>query len=242
MRRLITPALYAALLEAYRLDPGNYASAARAAGVGRDFARRAWEAGWTDRYAWAKPIQWILETDGERARAEETKRLNDLTKSREETFSLERSLAKDDAVQALAQEGQLLKVGRVNVLAGLINAADMIPATKRIVSQLLKRIEDSKTIDFDDGLRVLRDFSTIVKNLVQTAQLLVEAERQSKGEPSKVIGLEVDGTITVEDAMREIEEVTSLYQLAKERGLLARDPMVRDALDATRGNGNGGAD
>lgn len=239
--RDITQGVYDRLLESYRERPGNVARAARHAGCAEPTAKRGWERGWAPRVTWARAIKTVLREEQESARAAQ-RRAEDALRAAAQS---EREAARADAVKALAQEGQMLAAGRVNVLSILASATQMLPSLRKITEEANRQLADAKTpLDPKLALRLVRDFGLTCRHLVEASNRLIEAERRHKGEPSTVVGIEHSGSLTLEEAAREIEEASALWALAKERGLVS-DPVPTD-LGAEVGspggrNGSNGA-
>jgi hypothetical protein len=231
--RQISRELYDNLLRGYREMPGNFANAARAAGCRYPMAKRGWELGWSPRIPWARPIKTVLREEQEAARAEQ-RRLELLEKDKS---AEERDRARQDSVKAMAQEGQMLAAGRANVLSTLASATQALPAVKKLLSDLNAALVDPNAVKLTPmaAVKLFREFGLGVRYLVEASNRLIEAERTSKGEPSRIIGLEVDGTLSLEDAQREIEEVSALYELAQQRGLVGK--IVANGQEENEGNG-----
>jgi len=234
--RPITPDIYENLLKAFREDPGNASHAAKRAGCDRRMAARGWAQGWTPHKPWARSIKLVLEEEQQAVRAEQRR----LEEEQRNAGKLERERARQDSISALAQEGQMIKAGRITVLNGLATIASMLPAIKAIADKLSADVQAGHVPAPAVSMRLLRDFSTVVGRLVTASQQLVEAERASKGEPSKVIGLvDATGAMSVDDAVREIQEATALMNLAKARGLITDDGAPPAGSNGSNGNGSG---
>lgn len=214
-KRSIKREFYDNLVNAFRESPGVAAHAARQAGCDARTARRAWDKGWTPGIPWARSIKLVLEDEQEAART--------LQRRIEEDKHLraqdDRDKARDDAVSALAQEGQMLKLARTNVIAGMASVALMLPTLRRIGEEVKRQFETGE-IDARLGMRMLKEFSYMLRNFTMAMQSIIEGERQSKGEPTAIIGLQLDGNLSIDEALREMSEVSELYELAKRRGLV----------------------
>ncbi len=216
-KTVVTREFYDNLVNAFRNEPGNASHAARKAGCDRRMAQRGFDRGWSPAIAWARPIRQVLEEDKEAARSAQRK----LEEEHHRMASNEREKARADSVAALAQEGQMIKAGRVTTLNALVTVAGLLPAIKSLADALTADVAAGVTISPGMKMRVIKDFSSVVRQLVSASNELVVAERASKGEPSKIIGIDINSaTMTVDEAVREIKEVTELYALAKERGLV----------------------
>jgi hypothetical protein len=220
--RPITRETYEKLLQAYREFPGNGRNAGRVAGCTAGMARKGWEFGWSPRVPWARPIHTVLKEEQQAARAEQRRQELAARDAAQE----ERDMARKDAVRALAQEGQMLAAGRANVLAILASATQVLPGVRKLMADLLVDIQSGVISTPAQRMSMFRNFSLGIKYLVEATDRLVEGERRSKGEPTSVIGLEVDGTMTLEEAQREVEEVSALFKLAQERGLIGKPGAV----------------
>jgi len=235
-RRPIQREFYDNLLKAFRDAPGNGAHAARKAGCDQRTAKRAWEKGWSPGIPWARPIKHLIEEEREEARAAQRR----LEERKDAEAAEERGKAREDAVQSLVQEGQMIRLGRSNALGALASIAQMLPAMRVVGEKMRDKILAGEEIDLKMGMRLHRDFGMTVRNLATAAQILVESERQHKGEPSAVIGVQMDGEITVDEALREMAEVSELYELAKRRGLIGPVLDVVQVTDKGSTNGTNG--
>lgn len=235
-RRPVTREFYENLLAAYRDTPRNHGVAARRAGCDYRMAKRGWEQGWSPRLPWARPIRVMIDEEQIAARDLQRRLEDEERKASQE----ERDRARQDSVAALAQEGQMIKGGRAVVLNSLAVVATILPSLKKMADNLNAQINGGALPTPVMTMRIMRDFSTVVGRLVMAAQQLVAVERDSKGEPSKVIGLEVTAGLTVEEAVREIKEASALYELARERGLVD-DPALPAEPATAEGGPNGSA-
>jgi hypothetical protein len=218
-RRPITNDLYDALLRAFRDKPANFTNAGRLAGCCVRMAKRGWYDGWVPRLPWAIPIEVALRQEQEAARAEQRRR----EEADRQAAQDERDKARQDAVKALATEGQLLHAGRTNVLAALASASQLVPAFRKLLAEANAAMADP-AFKAEPGktLKMFKEFSHSVRMLVESSDRLIEAERRHKGEPTAVIGLDVGG-MSLKEAAQTVEETTALFELARRRGLLEPD-------------------
>jgi hypothetical protein len=237
--RHITRELYDNLLRGFREIPGNASHAGRVAGCDQRMARRGWEEGWSPRMPWARAIKTVLREEQEAARKEQRR----IEQQAKDASHEERARTKQDAVRALAQEGQMLAAGRANVLSTLASATQALPAVKKMLADLNTNLLDPKLkLEPRASVRMFREFGLGVRYLVEASNRLIEAERTHNGEPARIIGIDGGASMSLEEAQETIEEVTALYALARDRGLLEVrvDPEKEEAgAQDNGGNGNG---
>ena len=221
--RHLTREMYDALLIAYREVPGNAARAARIANCDSRTARKMWEEG-NSKLPWARPIRQALLDEAEAARAAQRKaELAQLDEAKNE-----RDKVRQDAVKALAQEGQMLAAGRANALGVLASLTQLLPSVRKVAQQLNDRIANGDPLEVSQGMKFLDRFTSTFSRAADAADKLIEAERRHKGEPTQVIGLEVEQGTDLEQARETLDEVTSLWALARQRGLVADPKPVGD--------------
>ena len=223
--RQISKETYEHLLDAFRDRPGNCSNASRIAGCSPEMAKRGWEEGWSPRIPWARCLKQVLKEEQEQARALQ----RDIEITATKLAREERDKARQDSVKTLAQEGQMVSAGRANVLGMLASATQLLPGVKHLFSELAKDMLNGTIVEPMQRARILTEYSKALKNLVDATTRLIEAERNSKGEPSKIIGLEMTaGNMSITEATEILDEVTALYALAKERGLIETNGTVID--------------
>ena len=240
-RHTVTREFYDSLVDAFRQVGENYTQASRLVGCNPRMAKRGWTRGWASRRnPWAKAISKVLAEEAEAARAALLRE----QQAKQEEAERERQKAREDAVNQLKQEGQMLQLGRANVLSSLLTSSLMLPGIKQLATQLNNDLLTGQALPTKEKLRALRDWGWMVRQLVTAANQLIDAERLRKGEPTEVIGIQVGGEITLEEAAADIEEVAALAQLARERGLIvdvAPAVGVARVVPPAGQNGSGGS-
>ncbi len=225
-RRAVTQDLYDLLLQGFREAPGNASHAAKVAGCDRRMAKRGWEEGWPAA-SWARPIRERIHEERQAARAQAAT----LEREAQEAQASERAKAAREAAEVLAQEGQLMKVGRNDVLGVLVIAAQMLPAMRalaeRLKDQLLNPALDPVTgqpapLNPKEVLAIFRGYAAIAGRGVDAATKLIELERLRRGDPSEILRIDVEPA-SLEDATAELAAASDALARAKELGLSVLD-------------------
>lgn len=223
-RRAYTRALYDALVTGYRLAPGNAAHAARVAGCERRCALRAWSKGWKG-LPWARPIQTVLAEETQAARA----RAADIEKRKREADDARREAARQEQVEAEAQERTMLKAARQDVLSAAVVCAELVPTMRalgRIVAEAAgidpatgKPSGNKPTVDAKAAMMMLSRWTGMAGKVVYASEVLVQLGRTERGQPNAIVG-HVQEDMSPEQTEEEL--LAGVELLARMRGL---DPM-----------------
>lgn len=226
-RRAYTRKLYDALVEGFRLAPANAAHAARVAGCERRCAKRAWEEGWRG-LPWARPIREVLaeETQAARARAATEER------RRREADDARREAARQEGIEAEAQERSMLKAARQDVLAAAVVSAELVP-TMRALAVVIRnavidpdsgRVRDKPLVDAKTSMTLLSRWTGMVGKVVYAAEVLAQLGRTERGQANAIVG-----HVEVEMSPEQTEEelLAGVELLARLRGL---DPVRVEAF------------
>jgi hypothetical protein len=224
----ISPEVYTLLLDAYRQEPARHNRAAKLANTSHKMATRAWNTGWTDTHAWARPIREVLEEESIEARAALIQREHDeriaaqqqeIAARREAARKAEeeRDAARRQAVEARTQEGQMVRLSRANTLGLLGSLAKLQPAVSHLADQLRAAILSGQ-IDPLDAAPLMRQIASTVKDAVYASQIVVELERLHLGSPTAIIGVQTL-EMTPAEAAREIEDAKAALDRARAMGL-----------------------
>jgi len=175
-------------------------------------AKRGWDEGWPV-LAWAEPIRKVIDRElleaQEKARAEEVERARQAARVKD--------AARDDATKTHEEEGKLVKVARVNVMALLMASARIGPALQVLAEQVKTTIE-SGDLSAKDATLLLRNFAGATSMTVKAGQVALELERLHRGDPTAIIGF-TPVEMSTEDALRELEEGQAALNRFKRRGL-----------------------
>lgn len=232
--RVLTKEMHDALIASFREAPGNIIGAARRAKVGKRMAYRAWHEGWPH-IPWAsKPASEMIREEDIRVRAEQ-RRAEEASRRQGND---ERDKARQDAVAAMAQEGRILALARADIQGALGSASLMLPALRAVAEKAAAAmLQDPAQFSPKLAVQLVREYSFAVRALTNSAEQVVRAERLHKGEPTDILGVSVaPSEMTLEEAAREIKAASSLYELAKQQGLIS-DP---DAPSEGANGSNGG--
>lgn len=222
-RRLITQNLYDALLTAYREKPGNHSNAARVGGCDRRMAKRAWEEGW-EKAPWAVPIKVVLEREAAEARAARAKART------EEYVEYEnrRELARQDAIQARMEEGQIVRMARGSAHELLTSTFELIQNSQKLTKHLSKELNCTDGITAARALMTLDRLSRFAGQAVATAQQVMRMERLHMGEPEAILATKADN-ISDSELLAELREIEATL---KTSGVAALEDNEFDVVEA----------
>lgn len=232
--RLITQEMYDILLQAFREQPANASHAARMADCDPRMARRGWHKGW-DYVTWAKPIKDVILDERRQARAKAWQAEQDLRVKAHDV----RLKAQQDAVDVMASESQMLKLGRQSVTSALAVTGVLWPAVRKLAEEMKQRVEaGTEKISPREALAFFRTYTWIVNMGVSAAGTLVDAERRKNGEPTEIIEFRDGEGMSLEEAVEELSHVQELIEQARQRGLVpATSEAVGDGLESDKPNG-----
>ena len=207
-RRLIDQQTYDLLLAAYRERPGNHTNAASVAGCDRRMAKRAFESGW-EKAPWATPIKLALEQEQIEARASRARtRTEDFIRAQEE-----REAARNDAIEARAQELQGLKMARGVSLATFNSLLRVMRDIQPIADRVRVMTEDLENVTPERALATLDRVARLAATATNTAQTVMRMERLHAGEPEAVLGVAM-ADLTSDDITTELAEIESALRIA----------------------------
>ena len=210
--------LYGRIVEAYREAPGNHSRAARVAGVDRRTSRDAWNKGWP-RYPWAKPIKEALAEEHDsvlaRAAAAERRAIEEARAEREAVSTASR--------EAAVEEQRMVNVARKDVLAVLINAAELAPAMRMLaklaleqIQKLAKVVSSDKQVDFrmlQGAMDLVDKHARLVSKAAHAADAIVKLSRLERGEPGMMVGIRPGPGSTIDDEAAVLSEADALAEL-----------------------------
>lgn len=230
------------LLEAYRADPGNHSAAARHASVTRRTAKVAWSTGYPDRPWGQKSIQDLIADDRELARArlelqDEKEMLEEERQALE--AEREREAARQHAIKAREQEGQLISAARAGALLGLMGAVKAAPGLQKAMVKLgaeLERIAEGGPItnkEMGQLSSIMRRYSSTLRELNAAGQISMEMERLFLGEPSSIVQVQTDlDQMPLQDLVKMAGYQDSLLKRAQDRGLVVLEGGLSKKTDA----------
>jgi hypothetical protein len=225
-RRPLTREVYDSLLAAYRESPGSIGLAARRAGVCWQLASRAWKGPrWKD-YPWAVPIREVLDDERRAALARARDLERERARAEAELADAEREKARREYVEALAQEQQMLKLARADVLSGLALAAELTPAMRqltRVVQAACAPQPDGSPPDIAPAaaMTLLTRHAGLMSRAVAATEAVVELSRLDRGDPTAIFAVQPTvRELTYEEAIEELEAGVEMLADLKARGAL----------------------
>jgi hypothetical protein len=231
-RQKITPPIYQAALDFYRLQPGSCEACAAALGISLQMATRIWR-GTPPHYApWMKCAKEALDLKqieanriDEELRVAEQQRLADMQAKREALIA-----------EANEIEDNILRGARQDVAGGLVILSNVVPGLLKLMADVnvqLERGTDAKgqpiQLDAFDVMKLVRQFSMSTRALVEAGTDLVQLSRLQNNEPTQIFGHQLAG-ITLDDAEREITAAAEALARAKARGAKRLDDPTRGLL------------
>lgn len=226
MARLIDRTTYDALVGSYRAAPGNVAAAARTANCSRGMARRGLRTGWPERFAWARPINEVLEDERAAAHAlltgEATAR--GLLRTAPLPTPATTVQASLDAAYSLVAEARGLGMLQRACTRLLEDARELTEAYKpvvRAVSQTIAAEAAGENITMEQVFADLLQLATLGSTLAATMRQAMEMYRLHLGARADVAPPQ---PVDAEQAFREFEECVRTHTAAESRdGEAARE-------------------
>jgi hypothetical protein len=218
----LTKEQYELLCDAYRKDPGNYAAAAKYAGVGVRSAQSAWDIGWKRR-TWAKPIRLLIAQEQEQARAfREERQRAELQGEADRQVQ-----TRLDAINARTEEGIGSKRTRTNALNISVVASKLVVVADKIVAEINRRVDTGViNLPLDELRRLVLTASTMIQRAGQVMITALQIERIVLGEPIAVLGIKTEHM-----GMEQILEHLTSVRDTIERGAKVKQQAEHDALD-----------
>jgi len=171
-------------------------------------AKRAYDRGWPTA-PWAKPINIVLEEDKVSARSLRAQQRTDEFLEQEAV----RTSARNDAIEARAQEGQMVKMARGASLALLTHVLQSLRTVQPLAEELKRAVlEDAKVLDARDIFGLLDRVARLTTQATQTAQVAMRMERLHLGEPEAVLGLELTA-VSTEDIHAELTAIETTLRV-----------------------------
>mgnify|MGYP004446044085 FL=1 len=172
-------------------------------------ARRAWGQGWTGA-PWAVPIQQALEQEQLEARG-----LRAASRTTEFLQAEElRERARQDAIEARGEEGQLVRLARHATLDLMAQTVQTIEAARAVTKRLHDSILDGAVDTLSPGqcLAMMDKLSKTAASAVSTGQAVMRMERLHMGEPESIVSVDM-GHVSTADIGAELREIESTLKL-----------------------------
>lgn len=221
--RAMTQDVYDRITLAFRTEGQNFLGVSRAAKVHVQTARKAWETGWPRR-GW-RPIRAVFLEEQLSARAALLREQAAEAAAREAARRKEREDARAQAVQARAQEGQLVSLARGASLAAVSTAAGLMISARKLGAQVKAYLEDEaakapdQKLGVDDSVDLLRRVVSINEAINRSAMQTMQMERLHLGKPTEIIQLTdaEDEEVTFEDMEARVSAAASALEAARRR-------------------------
>ncbi len=222
-RSIITRSFYDALLIAYRECPNAPTKAARAALCDCRTAKRGWDKGWP-RHGF-RAIKDVIAEEQDRA----ANAVRDATRRLTEDAEAQREKGRAETAEAIAQERQMLKAARGDVIAALVIAAELIPAMRlvaRAVAEACKPGPDGSPpqIPAPTAMGILTRHATLIQKAVGATEAIVQLSRLDRGASTVNIGGAASEDLTLEQAIEELEALDDVLTAARARPQLGPAP------------------
>ncbi len=236
---------YEKLLDAYRANPGNHAGSAKVVGCARKTAKRGWDFGW-NKFEWAPPIKDVIaqEQVSARARVQQSEEMETETQwaieealatdtplgeVRQQAYldrQAERAKAKEQAIAARKAEGQMvggIRKAATQSAASLLRIGNGINAlADRVDKELATMAAKPKDFKVGAALVTINKYASAVRDLTIAGKTAVELERLHLGDPTSIVGVQLEGAFDeapMDDVMREISKAAQAIADAKEKGI-----------------------
>lgn len=202
---------------AFRQHPGNAAEAARRALCDRRLAKRLWDGDPYPAYPWAKQISQVLKEEAEAASAA----ARDAARRQAEEAEAVREKARQEHIESLAQEKQMLKAARGDVLAALVIAAELVPAMRSVARSIAKHCEpqaDGSPPAIPPGLamQLLTRHTQMVQRAIGATEAIVQLSRLDRGASTVNVGVAAED-LSLEQALDELEALDETITAARQR-------------------------
>lgn len=230
-KRPYTRTLYDKLLAGFREAPGNASHAARVAGCDPRTARRAWTLGWAAQNGevlpWARPIRDVVAKEADTAaarRGQEEAIRRERESRRLEAEDAEAEKAREERIETLKLEGNLLKAARQDVLSVLVVAAELVPAMRGLGAIIKGAVFDDEgkprvppQISPRDAMMLLSRHASLVGRGVYAAEAIIQLGRLDRGQPNAIVGVQ-DADMTDEQIAEEMEAAQGVLARLRKRG------------------------
>lgn len=229
-RQKITRKKYEAILEAFRKYGKNYKAVAEDCGVSRSTAAIAYEKGWAHQKnkEWALPVRDVLKAEKIEARAalarEKKALVQDHRIARQDQLrqAIEDGFA--DLVDSRSKQGKVIRAARDNSIAALVVSQKLLKASIPLADKIAEELETGNH-DVFQRMRLMRQLGRFTHDAIEMAQVVEEMERRALGEPDKIMELNGNLNMTVDEAKETLGELAEVLEIYKEGD-------IEDVIDA----------
>jgi hypothetical protein len=227
--RRITDDQWNALVLSYRETPppvlGAVAQAAKAAGVTRKTALKAWTTGMG--YLGKEPIQVMILEEQIAARSGVTDAMEaaarEQSAAQAERSYAEAEKARADVIKARRQEAEMVRAQRGNLVAMIGITGSLLRGAIKQAREIEKALGDgvdpatNKKLTVRDKVSILWQVNRIVRQTADASGDVIRMERLLLGEPTEIVGTVNLGDMTEDQAIADIEEAHAAALRVKRR-------------------------
>jgi hypothetical protein len=196
-RRAITREIYETLLNSFR-KARNMSQVAREAGVDARTASKAWNKGFPE-HTWAIPIKIALEQEAEAIRAGRI-----AAAQRQQEEEEKRAIkAREDAIETQLSEAMIVSSNRKllsNVIAGVV--IPLVTVAPELARKITADIQGNVFSPMQ-RVAVAKEITSMMKATGEITRMVLEAERLRLGQPTQVMGVQIQD-LTAEQAANEL--------------------------------------
>jgi len=216
----ITQEKYDKMVEAYRQAPGNSSRCARASGVDRHTARKAWAEGWPDRLL--RPIKDVYHEEQLAARARLAKareeELSKLAAMQAGTEQLDRERARDDSIASIEEETKMVRASRHSAMALQVILQRLLRGSATLAERVEEELANMTLKTPKELIAILKELSTVTRQANEAARLAQQMEHSLVGKPDQWLGIASD--TSPQEAAAEVELAQRAIRRLKKRGMI----------------------
>lgn len=167
-------------------------------------AKRGWEEGWLNQFAWARPISDLIQEEQVAARARQLEE-EERTRALEEN---ERTRARQQAIEARTQMGHLLALERSSLLrfGGVVSHLTVAAMTlAESISRQIHEDVQKQTISHTSGIALLGRVTLMVERLTRASHQYLQTEHLEVGDPTEIVGLKTADALPDNLSLEEAE-------------------------------------
>jgi hypothetical protein len=220
--KALTREKYEEVVRCFRNTPGRFIPTARAANIDKRTAKRLWFGPPPNYAPWATPIRDRLQAEEEEARqakAAEAARVKAAIDTSTERQAKQAKEARevDDNIMRAARGAAL---AAITAHVRLSKAMDLLAT--RAADQLSRGVDAKGNpieLDVKESLGILRRYDLNARDVVSVAKTVIILGRLREDKPTAILGVDMQGDLTLDEIQREVELAQEAVERAKELGL-----------------------
>ena len=159
---------------------------------------------------WARPLRDVLAEEEGSARA----RTAALAEAELEHQKAIAEKGRDEHTEMRAQELQILKLARHDVIGALAAVAKLTPAVQVLADYVVREIQAGKIDDPAKAMRIIGQFVTTGSRCATMADTIIKLGRLDRGQSTENIAVaQIEAELTLEDALHVLEQGAELKAL-----------------------------